>query len=283
MKRIIVFETIRPLMVRLGVHSWNLNEPKNEFFRSFGAHYIMYIAFVYMIISSGVFIFGNLSDFATISEPLLVALAGLQMVSMFISLGLNSRNVKALHLELQTFIDQGIQNTFNCSVFSAKSRQLTFVGLFSAFFQSETDSDEAIFNMYWNIEQKCQQFKRIVFLYFYFHPVMFGGALLYSFYCMLTGNYDTTTWILSYKLSVPFDKTTVDGWYLFWLISIQIGIPYSLAMILLMSYFAGCCYYIIGICYHFKLVISSINNSLVVGKKRYRIIKETLSRGCHHP
>lgn len=106
---------------------------------------------------------------------------------------------------------------------------------------------------------------------------MFGGALLYSFYCMYDGNYDATTWILSYKLSVPFDITTVWGWYLIWIISTQIGIPYSLAMIALMSYFAGSCYHIIGICNHFKFVISSINiNSMKVGE-RYKVIKENLS------
>lgn len=137
--------------------------------------------------------------------------------------------------------------------------------------------EEEILNIYRNIEQKCQNFKEFVFLYFWFHPVMFGGALLYSFYCIYEGNNDTTTWILSYKLSVPFDETTVWGWYLIWIVSTQIGIPYSLAMIVLMSYFAGCCYYVIGICDHFKFVISSINiNTIKVGE-RYKAIRENLS------
>lgn len=35
-------ETVRPLLVQLGLHSKNLNVPKNEFSKSFGAYYWIY-------------------------------------------------------------------------------------------------------------------------------------------------------------------------------------------------------------------------------------------------
>lgn len=64
-------KTIIPLMVRLGIHSYNLTEPKNEFFTSWAAYYIIFIANILMILSGSIFVYQNLSDFGTISEPLL--------------------------------------------------------------------------------------------------------------------------------------------------------------------------------------------------------------------
>lgn len=107
-EKIIIFENIRPLMIRLGLHSFNLHDSKNEFFESFGAYYIMFIAIVFMIILSAAFMLGNLSNFEIISEPMLVAIAGFQMFGMFVSLGLNKKNVKVLQLELEALINEGI-------------------------------------------------------------------------------------------------------------------------------------------------------------------------------
>lgn len=122
------------------------------------------------------------------------------------------------------------------------------------------DSKGVIFNIYWAIEQKCRKCTKIIA--FYPLIMMFVAAAFYSIYCILTGNLDTTTWILPYKLSVPFDTRTIHGWYCLWFIQTNVGISYSVVMVTISTYFACCCFYIDGICEHFDYLIHSINQHM---------------------
>lgn len=101
-----VFETIRPLMVRLGLHSYNLTEPKNEFFRTFVAYHTMAVSVLLFIISSIIYIYQNVTDFSAVPEPLVLICAGIHLLGTFTCLGLSKRNVKLLQIELQELIDK---------------------------------------------------------------------------------------------------------------------------------------------------------------------------------
>lgn len=147
------------------------------------------------------------------------------------------------------------------------------------------DSKGELFNIYWTIEQKCRKCTKIIAGY----PLilMFVAAALYSIYCILTGNLDTTTWILPYKLSVPFETRTIHGWYCLWFIETQIGISYSMVMVNISTYFVCCCFYIVGICEHFDYLIHSINQiveskdgkeNASSAEKRVLNMKTTLSK-----
>lgn len=92
--------------------------------------------------------------------------------------------------------------------------------------------------------------------------LVFVGAFFYSIYCIHVGNYDTSKWILPYELSVPFDTKEIWGWYLLWLIQVNIGFTYSTTQIASSSYFMSCCFYIGAICDHFDYIIHSIQNDV---------------------
>lgn len=95
------------LMARLGIHSYNLTDPSNEFFKSFATFYHLFTAAMFFIISSGVFVYLHWPNLETVLEPLLVVMCGIQYVGMFLSVGLNMRKVKLLHLTLQHIVDEG--------------------------------------------------------------------------------------------------------------------------------------------------------------------------------
>lgn len=99
-------------------------------------------------------------------------------------------------------------------------------------------------------------------MWFYPLKMMFVAAFFYSIYCLSTGNRDTSTWILPYTISVPFDTKTIQGWYMLWVIHTNIGVTYDAIMINISSFFVCCCFYIAGICEHFDWVINSLNDDV---------------------
>lgn len=88
--------------------------------------------------------------------------------------------------------------------------------------------------------------------------LVFVGAFFYSLYCMHVGNYDTSTWLLPYRLSVPFDTKQIWGWYLLWFFQTNIGFTYSTTQIGISSHFMSCCFYISAICDNFDYLINSM-------------------------
>lgn len=91
---------------------------------------------------------------------------------------------------------------------------------------------------------------------------MFVAAFIYSLFCLSTGNRDTSTWILPYTISVPFDTKTIHGWYMLWVIQTNIGVTYASIMISISSFFVCCCCYIAGMCEHFDCLTNSLNEDV---------------------
>lgn len=142
------------------------------------------------------------------------------------------------------------------------------------------DDRSEIANIYWNTEQRCIKIAKLMPCY----PamLMFLGALIYSFYCLHVGNRDTSTWILPYKISLPFVDdiywNSIHGWYLLWFIQANLALSYSLIMVLISAYFVCCCFYIEALCKHFTHLIHSLNVDMgTLSENDFRIIKETLS------
>lgn len=92
-------------------------------------------------------------------------------------------------------------------------------------------------------------------MYIPMNQVMTFAALLYSFYSISIGDFDTSKWILPFKFAVPFDTTVIWKWYILWFINLNIGMMYATSVTLIPSYFISFCLYICGICDHFNLLI----------------------------
>ena len=96
-----------------GIHSMHPTEPTNGFFKSIGAYYILFCGISFTIGSSAVFVYKYSSDFELVSEPCLIVIAGLQDVGMFISMGLNVKTIKLLHIELQNTVNESMSIEFD--------------------------------------------------------------------------------------------------------------------------------------------------------------------------
>lgn len=101
-------------LTRIGIHCQQPDEQTNVFFRTFTAYYYLFTIFSFTITSSAVFAYKNWPQMDIISEPCLIVIAGLQVIGMYLSVGINIRKVKALHNELQEIVDKGIFPFKNC-------------------------------------------------------------------------------------------------------------------------------------------------------------------------
>lgn len=113
------------LMSWQGIHSMNLTKPTNEFHRSLSSYYITFTLFAF-VITSAVRIHGYWPEIEPILKPCSVAFGGVQCVGMFICIGFQMKLIKALHLELQRIIDEGIIG----SRFGVKTFKLTQLQIF---------------------------------------------------------------------------------------------------------------------------------------------------------
>lgn len=82
--------------------------------------------------------------------------------------------------------------------------------------------------------------------------------ILYTLYCICIGNFDTTTWPPLTDVAVPYDETTIYGWFLTLLVIYGNELSYLLCFISASTYFVSCCNYIGAICDHFNKLMHSI-------------------------
>lgn len=115
---------------------------------------------------------------------------------------------------------------------------------------------------------------------------MYGASLLFSFYCIIVKNYDTSTWILPFTLWVPFNTERLLWWYLLLFIQFSMGMAYSMSQVTITAYFVCCCNYITAICEHFNFLMKSIRadvefnlieSNLFLYQKRCREIEGKLA------
>lgn len=102
-----VLKNNQALMAWIGIHSYNLNEPKNEFVHSITAYYFLFALTIIAVGGSAVFTLEHWPQFDIISQPLLFVFGCSGCTGLILSVGLNMKSVKALHLKLQRIIDEG--------------------------------------------------------------------------------------------------------------------------------------------------------------------------------
>lgn len=149
-----------------------------------------------------------------------------------------------------------------------------------------------IINLYWNVEQKCRKFTKIIGCYIWLNQSMYAAAIVVSVLSMMNRDFDTSKWILPW--GVPFDTNdlSIFSWYLLWFSQFGYGFAYSSSTISVATYFVCCCFYIGGLYDHFGFLIESIKNDLELNQseendenrhKRIQLIKEKLGKAvCVH-
>lgn len=126
----------------------------------------------------------------------------------------------------------------------------------------ETEEEKETFNIYWNAEQKCRKYTKKITNYFFINEAIFLGAPIFSIVSILTGNKDASTWALPMDLSVPFNTSTISGWYLTWFFQFNISLCYVSCIITITTYFVCCCIYINAICEHYQFLYDAVLASL---------------------
>lgn len=100
-----VLEYNQYCLARIGIHLHRLNEPTNEFFKTFVSYYYLFVFIILVIVSSGVFAWKSWPHMDMVSEPCLAIIGGFQATGMYLSIGLKIKKLKVLHIELQEIID----------------------------------------------------------------------------------------------------------------------------------------------------------------------------------
>lgn len=256
MKSLNVLKYNQKLMAAIGIYSHNLTGPGNEFFKSMVTYYYLFVVLGLFILSSGSFAFKNMDKFLDALEAMSMVIVGIQCGGMHLSIGLNMKAVKALHLKLQGIVDEIISSMNRFSHFIRKN----YFCKQKLFFLCAEDDDE-LFDIYRETEQKCRKLTKTLIYYLCSQEFVFVFPILFSTYCVCVGNYDTSSWISLFGLDLPF-KQTVWGWYLTWFCQINMSIVFALICFPITSYFICCCFYIDAMCSHFEILINSIDRRI---------------------
>lgn len=120
--------------------------------------------------------------------------------------------------------------------------------------------------------------------------MLIEGVLLakfaYSIYFMFMGSFDPSTLPLPYYMVVPFDDTTIWGWYLLWFIQCVMSFNYSMGVISTTSYFLCCCIYIDTMQKHIALLFATLKDNVdqIKNLKRqtaYRKLRQDIQGYLH--
>lgn len=105
MNDFIEFKYHKTILSKLGVYPIQCdNEKNNEFFKSFATNYVLLILIAFNI-SSGTFVFENISKFAVALRACLFITGISQAIGMFYNYGLKLDEIHAVHTKLQKLID----------------------------------------------------------------------------------------------------------------------------------------------------------------------------------
>lgn len=106
MTKLKVLEHNQYYMFKLGIYSYDLIEPKNEFFTSFATYYILLFTVVTCyLISTTIFVYKNAANFGEALDPCFLIIGGAQLGGMYLCTGLKMKTIKLVHLKLQQIVD----------------------------------------------------------------------------------------------------------------------------------------------------------------------------------
>lgn len=102
-----VLQNNQSLMAKLGIYSYRLKEPTNEFYKSLSTYYMLICIVTCSIGSSVAYVIQNISQFSSVLETCKILIISVQYAGMFLNFGLQMKKIKALHLHLQGIVNKG--------------------------------------------------------------------------------------------------------------------------------------------------------------------------------
>lgn len=242
-------------MTPFGLYSDRLTEKTNEFFKSIGAYFIL-TATLLTVIASIVGMFDSSADYRFILDAILIVVAMMASFFVFLTVGMKMKEIKALHLRFQSVI--ALETGLNVSCICILS---TYISI--EMFTLALGEDDAIHELYWNAEQKCRKYtKMLAVIHTLYVQVAYVVVFVYSIYCLCTANLDASTWPTIYDIYVPFDTDTVPGWYVQFFFGDLMEICYFMTMVLPTAYFICCGVYIRTMCEHFLKLMGSMQRTI---------------------
>lgn len=222
----------------LGIHSYNLKSSSNDFFKSAASYHVLTFMTIGSVGSLWYF-FANLSmNLKSAFGALKVAIAAVQVLGMFFSIGIKMKQIKALHLRLQKIVDK------NKRFYSAS-------------------------------ELRCRNRTRKLAWYVLLHnaTLLFGlGAAVYS---IVNGKYDWWLWMKFFDMRIPFvHNTTINDWFIMWFIQFNMCVSYASSLIAIITYFINCACYVGALCDHFNMLLSPIEVEANKTKQKQKISPE---------
>lgn len=129
--------------------------------------------------------------------------------------------------------------------------------------------------------EKTVAYMRPLSLYFYISYTLSSCVLtilnvLYN--AILLKNYDTSTWYLTLRVSLPFDESTFIGYVLTAITQIIIGLMYLIVMCVIVTYFVGCSFFIEAMLMNLKDKIRSIDDRIKEMKQTNEMIMNEMYR-----
>lgn len=95
------------------------------------------------------------------------------------------------------------------------------------------DKDDEIHNLYWDNEQKSRKYTKIIESYSILHSSALVAVFFYALFCVAMGRYDTSSWFLPFNLYLPFDETTLLGWFIACIYAFLTSLAYAIPITLL--------------------------------------------------
>lgn len=90
----------------MGIHSYRLTEPTNEFFNSWVSYYVL-CSLTTCVVSTSAYAYKISSQIGATIDLCYLIIAASQGCGMYVSIGFNMKKVKILHIELQSIVDEG--------------------------------------------------------------------------------------------------------------------------------------------------------------------------------
>lgn len=123
-----------------------------------------------------------------------------------------------------------------------------------------------IVNIYWNKEQLCRKITKTMSYYVPFQQGLFMVYFVYPFYCIHTGDVDTSTWPRLFRTAVPFRTDVIWGWYLGMVFGVVSSLQYEPCVHILYIFnnvpICCGCLYLDALCDHLTSIIRSIDQNV---------------------
>lgn len=138
------------------------------------------------------------------------------------------------------------------------SFEFSFYGRFRS--AKETKS----FEIYKNCEWKCQTWTKWPLILVYAAPMTISvfPPLIHSSLRMWQGNFDTSTWFSIYRMAMPFDTSSIFGWYGLVLAGILMGPTPVFTITAIITYFMSCSFYVDACCQHLLFLYFQIEEKI---------------------